>query len=160
MRKLKLLLGSVMLLMLASCSTSKEARVQRRTIDGNWQLQTVVTEGIAGKVKAQIFNEEDFNCFIGSSWTFNGNNSLGSYNIAQNSGECVAMKREFRWSIYEAPGQPKLFQFKRLDAKLKEIDDGGGFRFTIVTLEDKRLQLKSDLTFEGKPASFIYNFVR
>lgn len=161
MKKIHLLF-SVMaaMVILASCSTSKEARVQRRTIDGNWQLQTVVTEGITGKIKAQIFNEEDFNCFVGSSWSFNGNNSLGSYSIAQNSGECVAIKRQIRWSIYEATGQPKLFQFKRLDDKLKEIDEGGGFRFTIVQVNDNSMQLRSDITFEGKPASFIYNFVR
>lgn len=145
---------------LASCATSKEARTQKKTIDGNWQLQTVVTEGITGKVKAQVFNEEDFNCFVGSTWNFNQTNSLGYYSIAQNSGECVAVKRTIRWSIYEATGQPKLFQFKRLDSKLKEIDEGGGFRFTILQLDDKTMQLRNDITFEGKPAAFIYNFVK
>lgn len=160
MKKIYLLFCISAMIFLAACSTSKEARTQRRTIDGNWQLETVVTEGITGKIKAQVFNEEDFNCFVGSSWSFNGNNSLGSYNIAQNSGECVAIKRQIRWSIYEATGQPKLFQFKRLDNKLKEIDEGGGFRFTILQLNDNTMQLRSDITFEGKPASFIYNFVR
>ena len=161
MRITNLLLTSFFTLFLFSaCSTSKEARLQRRTIDGNWQLQTIVTEGITGKIKAQVFNEEDFNCFVGSSWSFNGKNSLGIYSIAQNSGECVAIRRDFRWSIFEATGQPKLLQFKRLDKKLKEIDAGGGFRFTIVSLDEKKMQVRSDINFEGKPASFIYNFVR
>ena len=47
------------------------------------------------------------------------------------------------------------------NSKLKEIDENSaGFRFTIVQLNDNAMQLKSDITFEGKPASFIYNFVR
>jgi CRISPR/Cas system-associated endoribonuclease Cas2 len=161
MKKLCLLAGIVLsVLLLVSCATSKEARTYKKSINGNWQLQTVVSEGIAGKIKAEVFNEADFNCFVGSSWSFNQVNSLGSYTINQNGNECVAIKREFRWSIFEAEGQPKLFQFKRLDEKLKEIDEGGGFRFTIVQLDNNTMQLKSDISFEGKPAAFIYNFVR
>lgn len=148
-------------MLLAACSTSKEARTYKKTINGNWQLQTVVSEGIMGKIKAQVFNEADFNCFVGSSWNFNSYNSLGSYTVAQNATECTAVKRNIRWSIYEADGQPKTFQFKRLDDKLKEIDENnGGFRFTIVQLDQHNMQLKSDIMFEGKPASFVYNFVR
>ena len=98
---------------------------------------------------------------MGSSWTFNKNNSLGSYSISQNANECAAIRRDFRWSIYEVAGQPKLLQFKRLDKNLKEIDEnGGGFRFTIVSIDNTSMQLRSDLIFEGKTASFIYNFVK
>jgi hypothetical protein len=144
----------------SSCSSSKEARTYKKAIDGSWQLQTIVTEGISGRIKAQIFNEQDFNCFVGSTWNFNSNNSLGSYNISKNGNECVAIKRDIRWSIFEAPNEPKLLQFKRLDSKLKQIDEGGGFRFTILQADDKTMKLRSDISFEGKPASFIYNFVR
>ncbi|MEP6712832.1 MAG: lipocalin family protein, partial [Ferruginibacter sp.] len=162
MKRTNLLFSSIIIIMLfASCATSKEARSYRKSVNGSWQLQTVVTEGITGKIKAQVFNEADFNCFVGSSWSFNQNNSLGSYTIAKNAGECVAIKREFRWSVYEAADQPKLLQFKRLDNKLKEIDEaGGGFRFTIIKVDNTSMQLKSDITFEGRPASFTYNFVK
>ena len=162
MKRVNLLFSSIIVIMLfASCASSKEARSYRKSIDGHWQLQTVVTEGITGKVKALVFNEADFNCFVGSSWSFNQNNSLGNYTISKNGGECVAIKRDIRWSVYEATGQPKLLQFKRLDRKLKEIDENsGGFRFTILNLNNTSMQLRSDITFEGKPASFIYNFVK
>ena len=162
MRNLRFLIPLLSLaVVLASCATSKEARGYKKTIDGNWQLQTVVSEGISGTIKAQVFNEEDFNCFVGSSWSFNSHNSLGTYTISKNAGECVAIKRNIRWSIYEAEGQPKLFQFKKLDDKYKELEEGSvGYRFTIVQLNESSMQLRSDITFEGKPASFIYNFVR
>ncbi len=148
-------------ILLSSCATSKEARKYGKTLNGSWQLQTVATEGISGKIKAQLFNEADFNCFIGSAWYFNEQNHLGSYRINQNGGECFSIKREFRWSIYEAPGEPKLFQFKRLNEKLKEIDENSsGFRFSILQMDDRVMKLKSEIIFEGKPAAFIYNFVK
>ena len=149
------------LLLFTACSVSKEARTFKNTIDGKWQLETVTTEGITGQIKAQILNEAPLPCFLGSSWTFNQNNSLGSYSISQNAGECVAVKRNLRWSIYEAKDEPKLFQFKKLDDKLKPVEEGNvGYRFTIVKLDDKAMQLRNDISFEGKAASFIYNFVR
>lgn len=164
MKKINLILGLLAVaLFYISCATSKEARTYRKQIDGKWQLQTVVTEGIvlASQTKAELLNEADLKCFVGSSWSFNDNNSLGSYTINQNGGECVAVKRNFRWSIYEAPGQPKLFQFKKVDDKYKAIEEGNaGYRFTIVQLDNTTMKLKSDVTFEGKQASFIYNFVR
>ncbi|MFT3909149.1 MAG: lipocalin family protein [Ferruginibacter sp.] len=148
-------------ILLASCSTSKEARSYKKTIDGSWQLKTVVTEGIMGKIKAEIFNEADFNCFIGSTWKFNSNNNLGSYTISKNEDACTGIKRDIRWSIYEPSGEDKQLQFKRLDTKLKEIDGSAtGFRFKIIQMDANTMQLRSDFTFENKPASFVYNFVR
>ena len=145
---------------IASCSMSKEARSYRRDIAGKWQLQTIVSEGIKGSAKTVLFDEADFNCFIGSNWSFTDHNSLGSYTISATAG-CNPLKRDFRWSIYEAKDEPKLLQFKRLDTKLKEIDaNNSGFRFTIVELSGTSMKLKSDITFEGKPAAFVYNFIR
>lgn len=145
---------------ISSCSMSKEARSYRRDIAGKWQLQTIVSEGIQGTVKTVLFDEADFNCFIGSNWSFTDHNSLGSYTISATAG-CNPLKRDIRWSIYEAKDEPKLLQFKRLDNKLKEVDaNSSGFRFTIVELTKTSMKLKSDLTFEGKPAAFIFNFTR
>jgi len=151
-------------LFFVSCSTSKEARNYAKQIDGKWQLQTVVTEGIAiaNQTKTQLLNEADLSCFVGSSWTFNNKTNLGTYTINQNGGECVAVKRYVRWSFYEAAGQPALFQFKKVDDKYyKDVEEGNsGYRFTVLQLDNTTLKLKSDVTFEGRPASFVYNFVR
>ncbi len=146
--------------LLASCTISKEARSYKSAIDGNWQLKTIATEGIMGKVKVQLFNEAELNCFIGSQWNFNDGNSLGKYSIAKNANECVDVVRNIRWSIFDTKAEPKLLQFKRLNDKLKVIDDGNGFRFTIVQLDKNTMQLKSAITFENRPAAIIYNFAR
>ena len=145
----------------ASCSTSKEAKKDRNVINGKWQLQTVTSEGISGTTKTTLFDEAELSCFIGSMWNFNQNNSLGSYTFNGTGTECASMKRDIRWSIYESKGESPLFQFKRLDSKLKNIDaDGGGYRFTILQLDGSVMKLRCDVTFEGKPAAFIYNFIK
>ena len=156
---LSVLLISIILIV-SSCSVSKEARELKNTINGNWQLQSVVTEGINGRFKATIFNEEDFNCFIGSTWHFEKHSGTGYYRIDQNQNECAAIQRNIRWSIFEAKDQPRLVQFKRLDNAGKELDGGNGYRFTVVSMTDKELKLRNDMQFEGKAVSFTYKFVR
>ncbi|MEO7444092.1 MAG: lipocalin family protein [Ferruginibacter sp.] len=145
-------------ILFASCSVSKVARQYKSNINGTWILESAIAEDIQGTIKANIFNEASLNCFIGSMWTFNKGNSLGSYTINKNGGECVAIQRDIRWSIYEAKDEPILFQFKRLDSKLKEMDEGAGFRFTIVESTPTTMSLRNIVTFEGKSASFLYKF--
>jgi hypothetical protein len=146
--------------LLAGCSASKEGRGIKKTINGNWVLQTITTEGITGVAKTKIFNEAEFGCFIGSEWNFISNNSMGSYTIVDAKKECPAIKRFIRWSVYEPKDLPKEFQFKRLDDKKDPMDDNNGFRLKIAQLEKNEMSLKSEITFEGHPAAMIYNFVR
>lgn len=156
-----MLCAATLMILMISCAGTKEGRDYRRTINGNWQLQTITTEGITGKIKAQILNEADFNCFVGSTWNFNKNNSLGSYTIAKNGNECAAIKRNIRWSVYETEGAPKMMQYKRVDDKYKDMDEGAaGFRFTILSADKNSMKLRNDFSFEGKPTSFIYNFLK
>ena len=161
MKKIGILTGLAFALLLFSCSSSKKAHSPAKTIDGHWQLQTIVAEGVPDKIKAKFFNEAEFNCFVGSSWSFNSSKSLGSYSISKNANECAALKRNISWSVTEPEGQPKQFQFKRLDNAYKEIGQGTEeFRFTILQLYKNLMQLKSESTFDGQQASFTYNFIR
>ncbi len=162
MKKLSLIISTLLIVfIITSCSTSKEARTLKKTVVGNWQIKSISTEGITGKIKAQVLDEAEFNCFIGSTWRFDKYNNLGFYEISKNGAQCVAIKRNIRWSIFEEAGAPKMLQYKRVDAKYKDMDEvKAGFRFTILQLTDTGMQLKSDAPFEGKTASFIYNFVR
>lgn len=145
---------------LTSCSVSKEARSIKKTINGNWILQTITTEGITGIVKTRVFNEADFGCFIGSEWNFISNNSMGSYTLVDNSKQCTPVKRYIRWSIYEPADAPKLFQFKRLDDKKNAMDNGDGYRLTVTEADNNSLKLKTDIVFEGHAGAVIYNFVK
>ncbi len=144
----------------SACSVSKEARSMKKNINGNWVLQTITTEGITGVAKTTIFNEAEFACFIGSEWNFISNNSMGSYTIVDPMKGCPSTKRFIRWSIYEPKDAAKEFQFKRLDDKKNAMDDGAGFRLTFAQLDKSQMKLKSDITFAGRPAVIIYNFVK
>ena len=150
---------AVLLALLISCSVSKEARSMKKTINGDWILQTIDVEGINSKFKAKVFNEADFNCFIGSTWNFVANNGMGSYTLVGGSG-CDAITRKIRWSIYEPKDAEREFQFKRLDDKKNPMDDNDGFRLDVGAFSGNTMQLKSSITFEGKAGTFVYNFVK
>ena len=132
----------------------------KKNIDGNWILQTITTEGITGVTKTTIFNEAEFGCFIGSEWNFIANNSMGSYNIVDNSKNCVPLKRFIRWSVYEPKDAEKEFQFKRLDDKKNAMDNGDGYRLMIKELGDNNMKLRSEIMFNGHAGAIIYNFVK
>jgi len=153
-------LAVLFILALSSCTVSKQASSMKQQINGRWMLQSITTEGISGKVTATLFNEASFNCFVGSSWNFVSNNSTGSYQINQSGTECYATNRHIRWSIYEPKGAIKEFQFKKLDANNKSSDNDEGYRMEVVQLNNTTMQLKSHITFEGKDAAYIYNFVK
>ena len=146
--------------LLTACNVTKEARTIKKSINGSWTLQTVNTEGITAKFVAKVFNEADLNCFIGSSWDFIANNSSGSYTLVGGTTGCSTLQRNIRWSIYEPKDASKEFQFKRLDAKNKPLDDNNGFRLSVTMQGDNTMQLKSAITFEGKPGNIVYNFIK
>jgi hypothetical protein len=145
---------------LSACSVSKEARSMKKTINGDWVLQTITTEGITGVAKTKIFNEAEFGCFIGSEWNFINNNSMGTYTLVDRSGGCVPLTRFIRWTIYEPEGQDKEFQFKRLDDKKNTMDNGDGYRLKVVELDNGLMKLRSELVFGGHVGAIIYNFVK
>lgn len=132
----------------------------KKSINGSWVLQTVNTEGITAKFAANVFNEADLNCFIGSSWNFISNNNTGSYNLVGGNTGCSTLQRNIRWTIYEQKDEPKEFQFKRLDEKNNPMDDNSGFRLSVTMLDNNTMQLKSAITFENKPGNIVYNFVK
>jgi hypothetical protein len=162
-KKITLISITILLIVLThACSSSKEARTNKKIIDGNWLLQSINVEAVSGKVKAIILDETDLICFENSIWKFNQNTSLGSYEITKNGGDCVAKKQNIRWSILEEKGMPLRLQFKKVDAKnYKALDDGStGYRFTITYLDNIKMQLKSEIILDGKTINFIYNFTK
>ncbi len=155
-----LLLLVLLLGLYTGCSVSKEGRSMKKTINGEWNLQTINVEGIDSKLKAKVFNEAELECFIGSNWNFVSNNGSGSYSLNGSPTGCQSITRNIRWSVYEPKDADKEFQFKRLDDKKNPMDDNNGFRLDVGTLTETSMQLKSAITFEGKAGNIVYNFVK
>jgi len=154
------LITALAIIIFTSCSVSKEARSMKKNIKGDWVLETITAEGITGIVKTRIFNEADLGCFIGSEWNFIANNSMGTYTLVDKSKNCTQLKRFIRWSIYEPENAAKEFQFKRLDDNKNAMDNGDGYRLTVIEVNTNNLKLRSDVPFEGKSGVLIYNFVK
>lgn len=157
--KRTIILAGLIACIVTACSVSKQARTYKQTLNGKWKLETATTQGVMGKVKIRLFEEADYSCFLGSDWEFNSRNSLGSYYVPSDAKECGTITRDIRWSIYEEAGQQYL-QFKRLDTKLKPMDNGNGFRLAIIHLDKTSMQLQSTVQFENKPLTITYNFTK
>jgi len=143
-----------------ACSGSKEAGTMKKSINGNWTLKTIAIEGNNSILNVKVFNEADNNCFIGSQWNFVSNNGAGNYTFPLGTGGCVATNRKIKWSIFEPAGGVRQFQFKRLDDKSNPLDDNNGYRLDVAALTDSSMQLKSNITYEGKPVAVRYNFTK
>ena len=143
-----------------ACSGSKVARTMEKTIRGDWILTAILIEGNNSILNTKLFNEADNNCFTGSSWNFISSNGMGSYTLQPGVGDCTALTRKIRWSIYEPAGEEKRFQFKRLDDKNNPLDDNNGYRLTVVSLTETSMQLKSTITYKNKPVAITYNFLK
>lgn len=159
MKNIYIITSLAILIVIASCGVSKEARTYKQTLNGKWKLNTATTQGVMGTVKIRLFDEADYSCFLGSDWEFNNRNSLGTYYIPSDAKQCGTVTRNIRWSIYEE-GTEKYLQFKRLDPNLKQLDNGNGFRLAIVHIDKTSMQLQSTVQFENRPLTITYNFIK
>lgn len=145
--------------LLSSCSVSKSAMKDRKTIDGPWLLNGVSYTGAQGNFKSVLFNDASSDCFKGSNWYFRNNNSTGSYVLA-NSADCSLEERFIRWSILEREGMNAQLQFKFVDDRYKDISGGQGYRLDIASLSEARMRLESKVTVDGTPVTVVYEFIK
>lgn len=149
----------VVSLLLFSCSTTKQVRDDRSTVDGTWTLNDVGYEGNEGDFKAKLFDDASAVCFEGSTWFFRNNNSTGSYTIQPGS-LCSGGERNIRWSIIENQGGSQQLQFKYIDEKKKDIYGRTGYRMDVMSISPSQMTLKSNVTVDGNPVSVVYEFSR
>ncbi len=142
-----------------SCSLSKVEKSARKTVDGNWLLNSV-TYDEKGVFNTQLLNDVTASCFKDSQWFFRSNNSTGTYNITNS--ECSTGERNFRWSANEIGKNTGSFDFtmKFTDAKKKDIDKNTGYRMNLKYLDDSTMQITQTIQFEGKPFNINLNFTR
>ena len=159
MKRMVLLL-TIAILSVSSCSVSKAAREKRSMVDGYWTLTDIGYENNIGNFKSTLFNDAEDICFEGSEWFFRNNNSTGMYTI-QPSTLCNGGERYIRWSINESPqNYSDQLQFKFTDEKFKDIAGKVGYRLNIVTLTAQKMVLKSNSTVNGEIVTVVYTFTK
>ena len=147
-------------ILLISCSSSRELRRMNREINGKWVLQTIITEGASGKPKDKVFNEADFSCFIGSGWKFNKNKYNGSYSIIDRQKICPNITRPIRWSLKENASAPAAFTFMWSADNKQGAPVYPAYNLIVLDLKSTSMKLKQDIMIDGQPAVLIFNFVK
>lgn len=145
-------------ILVASCSSSKQATVSHGDLQGNWILNTITYDGLAAgdKVKLTLLDEGTDACLTGSTWAlpFNG---YGSYTLVSNAADCTPGERKIVWSLQKTGDQP-YFQYKRLEEGVKAKNIQDGYRMKVITASKTEMALQSEVPFEGKSILINYSF--
>lgn len=158
MKKIIILFSIV--LFVASCSISKDARAKRNLLSGSWTLEDIAFENNTGNVKAVLFNDVEDICLEGSDWFFRDNNSTGRYTISPST-LCDGGSRYIRWSVVEREeNYTSQLQFKFINEKNQDISGGTGYRLNIESLTEYAMTLKSNVMVEGTPINVVYQFTK
>lgn len=153
-------MGIAIVMLITSCSVSKDARGKRNLLSGTWTLNDISYENASGNFKSVLFNDADDICFEGSEWFFRDNNSTGHYTIAPST-LCNGGDRFIRWSVVEREeNYTSQLQFKMIDEKNKDISGGLGYRLNISNLTANEMTLKSNATVDGKVVNVVYSFTK
>ncbi len=148
------------MILFTSCSLSKSNKIYRNNIDGSWVVSEMNYEDNEGYFKSVLFDDVKLPCFKNSEWFFRKNNSTGSYTIVRPDDYCSAGERRIRWSVAEVDEVPTYLQFKFIDEKNKDLNDGKGYQLKISTLSESSMVLRSDVTVDGESLTIVYNFTR
>ncbi len=152
----KLVLLSVLVALVFACGTPKTVQESRKTIKGNWRLDTI-TYSEAGTFNVTVFSDTSKECFEGTTWKFVPNNNRGIYTV--NNSNCPTGDRNFIFDIQEMDPNSGLYDFllKPTDEKYKSPDNKG-FRVRLARLNNNSMQWEQTVSLDGKPFKITMNF--
>ncbi|MGB6268997.1 MAG: lipocalin family protein [Olleya sp.] len=155
---MKQIIAILLVSLLFSCGTSKTVRESKKTIKGQWVLNSI-NYSEAGTYKVSLLGEASKECFEQSTWLFVPNNNTGTYTI--NSTSCNTGDRNFNFTIQEIDQSTGLYNFllKPTNAKGKS-ETNQGFRLTLAKLSDTNMKWEQTLTVDGKPFTINMNFTK
>ena len=155
---MKQVITVLFLSLLFSCGTSKTVKESRKTIKGEWVINTI-SYSESGTYKVSLFNDASKTCFEQSTWKFIPNNNSGVYTI--NDSNCSTGERNFNFTIQEIDSATGLYNFllKPTDAK-GNSDTNQGFRLTLAQLSETNMRWEQTLTVDGKPFTIKMNFTK
>ncbi len=158
MRKILVLFATVLLLV--SCSLTKENKEYRQAIDGKWTVDDVTYEGPEGTFNINAFGEGKPECFIGSTWSLNQNNSSGTYTLPGGA-DCVSGTKVINWSVYQPNSGLSYFQYKVIgEEKAKSVVSGYRLGVDVVSATEMRLRSSNKIEGENENYDIIYHFKR
>ena len=141
-----------------SCGASKTVRESKKTIKGNWLLNTVSTSAI-GDIKVSLLNDANKDCFENSAWQFIPNNNTGTYTLSGVG--CDQDQRYFVFTIDEIDETTGLYDFllKPTNERGKS-ETNAGFRLKLTSLSDTNMQWSQTVYLDDKPIQINMNFTK
>ena len=155
--KIKFLIFSFAVLLLASCSSTKVVRSSQKGLKGNWTLSSITTnQGNVVKIK-ELFDQASPDCFEGSHWSFVSNNNSGTYTFQNVS--CSVSANSIKWFM-EENGDEVNFLWKFIPKGTKAKDVKTGYKLKLVSQSETEFVLEQDAAFEGSMITIYYDFIR
>ncbi len=153
MKKIWILLLTTGLL---ACGGSKVVRESKKTIKGNWALNSVSSSAI-GDIKVTLLDDANKDCFEGGMWQFISNNNTGTYTLSGTN--CDATARYFVFTIDEIDESSGLYDFllKPTNEKGKS-ETNVGFRLKLTSLTANTMQWQQTVYLDDKPIQINMNF--
>ncbi|WP_179334135.1 lipocalin family protein [Winogradskyella costae] len=155
MKKIALLCLTVCFL---ACGTSKTVRQSKKTIKGDWTLNSIKSSAI-GDLKITLLSDAEKTCFENSTWQFVPNNNTGTYTLSGSS--CDTEQRYFTFTIDEVDENTGLYDFllKPTNEKGKS-ETNAGFRLELTSLSETTMQWEQLVTLDGRPITITMNFTK
>lgn len=156
----KIILFSLLsIILFVSCAESKAVVQSEKLMRGDWTITQVTVDGInQSYVNAKVFDQADYNCYIGSQWHLVQNNNSGNYTL-NGSGDCPAETTNIKWFVTEKNGVTE-FMFKKVYQGEKPKNVADGYSMRVISNTGNSIIMKQDLLFEGKPIGINYTFVK
>lgn len=154
----KIILFSFMAVMLfVSCAESKAVVQGEKLMRGDWTITDVSLDGVSESyVNANVFDQADYQCFIGSQWHLVQNNSSGHYTLNGGSG-CPSETTNIKWFVTEKNGVTE-FMFKKIYPGEKPKNVAEGYSMRVISNTGNSIVMKQDVMFEGKQMGINYTF--
>lgn len=143
---------------LVSCKSSAVVNEARKTMRGDWTLNSIEYPEGQENLEVTLFNDTSAECLENSVWNFVSNNNRGSY-VPSNMG-CSSEPRYFIWSVAEmdASGGNYDMMLKPTNEDYKSTTGNQGFRINLTTLTTDVMVWEQTINFEGRPFTIRMNF--
>lgn len=154
-RKLSIVWLAAIVLLTASCSSSKTGTALKATngnLSGTWTITNILTSLPPNINITDVFDEASFDAFKKSTWELI-RNGKGSFTLENGT------KKEIYWSIYGKEPNAE-FQFKKLNGqKAKDVD--AGYRLELQSISANEFVARSPIDIgEGKTGYITYTFTK
>lgn len=153
--KIQLILSAIIVLLITSCSSSKNATDLSATnghLEGTYTITDIQTDIPAGFKITDAFDEGPYENFKGSTWDL-VRNGKGSFTMPNGT------KENIYWSI-DGKGNDAQFQFKKLNGeKARNVTDG--YRLQLQNISSNSFIARSPVDLgNGKTGYITYIFTK